>query len=141
MLLNFFYLFCLQTIVGGGVMKDKFFDAAKAAALASEGVGKRKNFKHGAVLVHKNTVIASGFNSYKTHPIMAKYTHFPHLHAEQKAIIRAGLDNCEGLDLYVVRVDRRKRFAMSKPCRVCKKLIDEVGIRNVYYTDESGNFI
>ena len=119
-------------------MKDKFFEAAKAAALVSEGVGKRKSFKHGAVIVKKNQVLASGHNSYKTHPLMAKYTPFPHLHAEQKAIINLGLDNCAGLDLYVVRINKQKDFMMSKPCSVCRMLIDKVGIRNVYYTDENG---
>ena len=38
-------------------MKDRFFEAAKAAALVSEGVGKRKSFKHGAVIVKKNQVL------------------------------------------------------------------------------------
>ena len=116
-------------------MKDRFFEAARAAALASEGVGKRKNFRHGAVIVKKNQVLASGHNSYKTHPLMAKYTAFPHLHAEQKAIINLGLDNCHGLDLYVVRINSKKDFMMSKPCSICRMLIDKVGIRNVYYTD------
>ena len=38
-------------------MKDRFFEAAKAAALVSEGVGKRKSFKHGAVIVKKNQML------------------------------------------------------------------------------------
>ena len=54
----------------------------------------------GAVLVDKNSVMSVGNNSYKTHPIMATRTELPYLHAEQHAIIRRGLDNCDNLDLY-----------------------------------------
>jgi len=119
-------------------MKTKFFEAARSVAMVSKGIGKRKNFRHGAVIVNKNKILSVGHNSYKTHPIMAKYTIFPHLHAEQSAIINLGLFNCAGTDLYVVRINRQNDFMMSKPCIVCKRLIDEITIRNVYYTDRQG---
>ena len=122
-------------------MKDKFFIAAKAVAMSGNGVGKKKNFRLGAVLVDKNSVMSVGNNSYKTHPIMATRTEWPYLHAEQHAIIRRGLDNCDDLDLYVVRVLKNNEYATSYPCEVCRELISSIGIRNVYYTDEGGEFL
>ena len=122
-------------------MKDKFFIAAKAVSMNGNGVGAgRKAFRLGSVLVNKNCIISVGNNSYKTHPLLKYRTEWPFLHAEQHAIIKRGLDNCEGLDLYVVRILKNLSYAISYPCTVCKVLIKEVGIRNVYYIDVKGNF-
>ena len=123
-------------------MKEKFTTAAYAIAMTGNGVGtKRKLFRLGAVLVHKNIIVSVGMNSYKTHPYMAPRTEWPFLHAEQHAIIRAGVDNCEGLDLYVARVLKNNELALSKPCDVCAKLIKNVGIKNVYYSTNAKVFI
>ena len=122
-------------------MKDKFFIAAKAVSMNGSGVGAgRKAYRLGSVLVNKNSIISVGNNSYKTHPLLKHRTEWPFLHAEQHAIIKRGLDNCEGLDLYVVRILKNLSYAISYPCTVCKILIKEVGIRNVYYIDVKGNF-
>ena len=123
-------------------MKKKFTTAAYAIAMTGNGVGtKRKLFRLGAVLVHKNIIVSVGMNSYKTHPLMAPRTEWPFLHAEQHAIVRAGVDNCEGLDLYVARVLKNNELALSKPCDVCAKLIKNVGIKNVYYSTNAKVFI
>ena len=122
-------------------MKEKFTTAAYAIAMTGTGVGTRGNFRLGAVLVHRNTIVSIGMNSYKTHPLMAARTSWPFLHAEQNAIIRAGMDNCEGLDLYIARVLKNNDLAMSKPCKVCIKLIEDVGIRNIYYSTNAKEFV
>ena len=122
-------------------MKERFTTAAHAIAMAGNGVGTRGNFRLGAVLVHRNSIVSIGMNSYKTHPLMAARTSWPFLHAEQNAIIRAGMDHCEGLDLYIARVLKNNDLAMSKPCKVCIKLIEDVGIRNIYYSTNAKEFV
>ena len=121
-------------------MKDKFFTAAKAVSMNGMGVGGNGKFRLGAILTHKNSIMSVGNNSYKTHPFLKYRTRWPFLHAEQHAIIRRGLDNCEGLNLYVIRILKNFDYAISFPCNVCQELIKEVGIRYVYYIDEKGNF-
>lgn len=113
------------------------FHAAHAMALKSRGVGGHKNssFRLGAVLCDKNRIVAVGNNSYKTHPVLRHLTKWPCIHAEQDAIFSRGLDNCQGLDLYVCRVKRDGSIGMSKPCAVCSKLIEAVGIRKVKWTE------
>ena len=122
-------------------MKEKFTTAAHAIAMTGNGVGGRSKFRLGAILVHRNSIVSVGMNSYKTHPLMAARTEWPFLHAEQNAIIRAGLDNCEGLDLYIARVLKNNTLALSKPCKVCTKLIKDVGIKNVYYSTNAKKFV
>jgi len=122
-------------------MKEKFTTAAHAIAMTGNGVGMKSKFRLGAILVHRNSIVSVGMNSYKTHPLMAARTKWPFLHAEQNAIIRAGLDNCEGLDLYIARVLKNNTLALSKPCKVCIKLIKDVGIKNVYYSTNAKKFV
>ena len=122
-------------------MKEKFTTAAHAIAMTGNGVGTRGKFRLGAILVHRNSIVSVGMNSYKTHPLMAARTEWPFLHAEQNAIIRAGLDNCEGLDLYIARVLKNNTLAMSKPCAVCTELIKDVGIRNIFYSTNAKEFV
>ena len=122
-------------------MKEKFATAAHAIAMSGNGVGTRGKFRLGAVLVHRNSIVSIGMNSYKTHPLMAERTEWPFLHAEQHAIIRAGVDNCEGLDLYIARVLKNNDLALSKPCKVCTELIKDVGIKNIYYSTNAKEFI
>ena len=122
-------------------MKEKFTTAAYAVAMTGNGVGMKSKFRLGAVLVHRNSIVSVGMNSYKTHPLMAARTEWPFLHAEQNAIIRAGLDNCEGLDLYIARVLKNNTLALSKPCAVCTELIKDVGIRNVFYSTDAKKFV
>jgi len=122
-------------------MKEKFATAAHAIAMSGNGVGMKSKFRLGAVLVHRNSIVSIGMNSYKTHPLMAARTEWPFLHAEQHAIIRAGVDNCEGLDLYIARVLKNNDLALSKPCKVCTELIKDVGIKNIYYSTNAKEFI
>ena len=122
-------------------MKEKFATAAHAIAMSGNGVGMKNKFRLGAVLVHRNIIVSIGMNSYKTHPLMAERTEWPFLHAEQHAIIRAGVDNCEGLDLYIARVLKNNDLALSKPCKVCIELIKDVGIKNIYYSTNAKEFI
>lgn len=113
----------------------KFLEHARTAALTTSGVhsSKGSRFRLGAVLVDKY-VVCSGVNSYKTHPLLRHRTQWPHLHAEQHALFRYGLDNCKGLDLYVCRILADSSMALSKPCKVCTQFIIEAELRTVYYS-------
>ena len=119
-------------------MKNRYFAAAKAVAMTSPGVGKRKSYRLGAVLFQKGQIISVGVNSYKTHPKLKFRSEWPFLHAEQHAIFRWGIDRCEGLDMYVARVWKNNQSAVSKPCKICQQLIKDIGIKNTYYMDNRG---
>jgi tRNA(Arg) A34 adenosine deaminase TadA len=97
--------------------------------------------RHAAALVYRKGVICVGTNKRKSHPIMQKFSHNPekiYLHAEIDCIVRAinlfGVEILSRCDLYVLRLDRRNRRAMSKPCECCNRAIQAFGIRNVKWT-------
>ena len=112
------------------------YNVAYASAFSSPGVGgrNRNTYRLGACLVHRNIIVASGMNSYKTHRLTAQYGKYPYLHAEQATIFRRGLDNCGGASLYIVRVRRDGHIGTSKPCSSCRQVIKDARIKEVYHT-------
>ena len=118
----------------------RMFAIAGMVALDGPGVGgsNRHTFRLGAVLVKGPVGIVSRYNSYKTHPALAKFTAYPYLHAEQAVILFQGLDNCGGLSIFTLRITRQDEIAPAKPCSVCSELIELAGIADVYYTTKNG---
>jgi deoxycytidylate deaminase len=94
--------------------------------------------KHGAVIVHNNEIIATGFNYRKYY-----MCHGFSIHAEVDALTKLkGRKNIlSEAELYVARIGKfnpacPSSFCLkySKPCRECSKAILKHGIRKVYYS-------
>lgn len=120
---------------------SRIFCYACAIAEEEHGPGGRAGtkFRHAATLFHRGRIVASGINSLrKTHPLLIKYTKFPYIHAEQAAIFAAGLDLSRGCDIMVVRLKADGSPTLSKPCAVCASVMQDVGIRRVFYSTEDG---
>ena len=118
---------------------NRMRDAAYAVALSGQGVGPRYAFRHGAVLFDRSgKILSAKSNSLKTHPKLAKFTDYPYLHAESACILGHGMDNCEGLSLLVLRVLKNDQVSLSKPCVICQRVIEDAGLKSVYYTDVNG---
>jgi deoxycytidylate deaminase len=116
--------------------------------LAIENPGVNGRFKMAAGIVYKKHLIATGINSYKTHPMMngdgyRKGQVF--LHAEVDAIrnalkllTQAQLSKC---DLYVVRVKRPCSnsvnwvHGLAKPCPGCEKIIKAFDLQRIFFTE------
>lgn len=117
----------------------KHIEHAKNMALKS-----LSKYRLGAVIVQSNTAISSGFNNMlKTHPLMQQYNPKRHkyatgTHAEVQAMIGCERQHLRGADLYVVRVLKNEEFANAKPCLICQRVMNAIGIRNVYYTTGNG---
>lgn len=116
--------------------------------LAVENPGVRDKYKIAAGIVYKKHLVATGINSYKTHPMMwefGKNQDALFLHAEVDAIKNAlrliTQDQLARCDMYIVRVKKEdgKRGwfqGLAKPCRGCQRAIETFNLRNVYYTTD-----
>lgn len=103
---------------------------------------KKSNFKqrHGCVIFKGNRILSSGYNEIRyCNRIHSKYRKWLEsgIHAEQKAILY-GNYNYHRCSLLVVRLNHKNELVNSKPCPVCTKMIQDMGIKNVYYSDETG---
>jgi Cytidine and deoxycytidylate deaminase zinc-binding region len=78
-----------------------------------------------------------GLNSYKTHPLQARFSKHNqaiHQHAEIAAVVRAKDRRLSSAKLYVARVDKAGNPALAKPCLGCFRMIEAFGIRNIKWT-------
>ena len=103
----------------------------------------------GCVVVYKNKIIGTGFNSSKTHPIQRVYNRVrfecdqtPHtLHSEIHALcpLMDSTDiNWSKAHVYVYREHKNGVRAMARPCPSCMRFIKDLGIKNIHYTTEDG---
>ena len=110
------------------------------------------NARIASAIVIGNTVVGLGRNSYKTHPLQAKYgktEHTIHLHAEIDAIKnslrRVSVDDLSKATIYISRVkkrDRKRGFipGLSAPCSGCMGAITDFGIKRIVYSLDGGGF-
>jgi len=100
---------------------------------------------HFSFIIYKNKIISFGWNNArKSHPIAKIYGHRYHcIHAELHAInnlYRRDI-RLDKIKLANVRIFKDGSFGISKPCDVCCKLLLDLNINDIWYTNEHGNFI
>jgi deoxycytidylate deaminase len=88
----------------------------------------------GAV-VAKSKPISASCNIIKTHPKYANPygSYIGSLHAEIRAIILSG-QSLKGASIFVYRELKSGVPALARPCNLCMTVIEESGIKKVYYT-------
>ena len=74
---------------------------------------------------------------------LPKYKEFAFYHAESHLISKL-LDRYNTIDpnwkIVVMRINRKGLILGSKPCENCDKLLRAVGLDNIYYSTDSGDF-
>lgn len=75
---------------------------------------------------------------------LPKYVEYPYIHAESHLISRL-LDTYNTIDsswsVVVLRINRKGIILGSKPCENCDKLLSAVGLTDIYYSVDCGNFV
>lgn len=102
----------------------------------------------GCIAVYQNQIIGMGCNCNKTHPTQKYYNKYrkqsdsmlPKLHAEIRCINKIkNLDiNFSKVRLYVYRIRMDRPFGLARPCPSCMAAIEDLGIREIYYTTNEG---
>lgn len=113
----------------------------------------------GCIIVNNDQVISSGYNGSPRGytncnikgecirnklniPRGTKYELCYSVHSEQNAIINASREQMIGSNLYLVGkdIETGEYVSNSQPCSLCKKMIINSGIKNVYIRDNKNNF-
>jgi tRNA(Arg) A34 adenosine deaminase TadA len=97
-----------------------------------------------AVIVKGGKVVSIGRNKPKLNLFTVYNAHHKNIvstHAEIDAILRVRKKiNLRGADMYVARVKRTGGCGLAAPCEMCRKAIQQYGIRRVFYTDEQEGY-
>src|SRR5688572_12536858 len=91
---------------------------AMKAAQFSEVQGRNKV---GAAILKGKTLVSIGWNSDKTHP--SSKTRYHAHHAEFSCLIGTRKVDISGATIFVVRITRRGKTGISKPCTECQEVI------------------
>ena len=111
------------------MLKLKHFELAQK-------LSRKSSYHHkvGAIIVKKNRVVGVGYNKpNKTHPRSTNA--YKTIHAELDAILDCSRSELEDSDIYVFREGCSQKPRLAKPCEHCQRLIEEVGIARVFYSD------
>tara|TARA_B110000093_G_scaffold179889_1_gene220867 strand:+ start:729 stop:1262 length:534 start_codon:yes stop_codon:yes gene_type:complete len=129
---NYFEYFDEENVMDLKLHQKYYFDIAA-------NIAKNSNMfqKHGAVIVYKKTIIATGYNSYSYN----SKTNFS-IHAEIVAINNAIKNSNKELlcysKLYIVRIapESKSKYILkySKPCLNCQKYINKFNIKKIFYS-------
>lgn len=109
--------------------------------------------QHFCIATYKNRIVSIGRNNKKTSPqnfLNPKYSRdgknisgITGICAEYSCLRRVKqMTNIpfNKITLNIIRVDGNKKIAYSKPCFSCTSLINWVGVKNIYYTNNNGIF-
>ena len=73
-----------------------------------------------------------------------KYLEYPYVHSESHLISKL-LDRYNSIDpnwsVCVLRINRQGLILGSKPCVNCSKLLNAVGLNEIYYSNDDGDFV
>lgn len=93
----------------------------------------------GAVVFKGKKIYGSGHNEIRSSSISNKHKKwFNSLHAEQAALNKLDWDSLKGCSILVMRISKSGVIGNAKPCPICSKIIDYVGIKHVYFSNEKG---
>lgn len=106
---------------------------------------------HTTFIIKKNKIQKIGVNTSKTHPTNLRYKYtgsagediraMVGVHSELSAVLKYGKEDCSDCTFVNVRIDRKGRVAMSKPCRGCQDMLDQIGFKRLYYSNIDGEFV
>lgn len=123
---------------------QRFFQVARAVAETS----RHPHFRVGSAVILNKGVLSTGENKPMSHPLQKRYNNLRFgdvacdhtIHAELNALIKAKnlVHNLKDAKIFVYRITRKGKRAISRPCAACMQAIKDFGIREVYYTTEMG---
>jgi deoxycytidylate deaminase len=99
-------------------------------------------YKHAAALIHHNQIYASAINKYI--PLKkSKGSYYKTIHAELNVFERFPKRHVKGkgIDLIVIRINKQYALKNSRPCSHCIDELRRIGIRKVYYSNDSGDIV
>jgi len=137
------------------ISKDEYY-LNIALAVAQRGTCLRRNY--GAVIVKNDMIVGTGYSgSVRGHPNCCdvgtckrqelgipsgeRYELCCSVHSEANAIMSAGRERCIGAEIFIAGIEMETGLICdtTKPCDMCKRLIDNAGIISTIVLTTNGS--
>jgi len=102
-----------------------------------------RNFRHGAVLYNKSTVINAAYNQKRYSSFSRMFTsdlYCANVHAEIGCILNIPKHHTQHSNILVVRINPKGEMRNSKPCDMCMAAMMFAGIKSVVYSTDQNKF-
>ena len=96
--------------------------------------------QHGAILVKSGRIISRSINknlnnaSMFCNDLFNEYRDHISIHAEVAALKGVSLEIIKGSTMYVGRVLKNGEPGLSRPCKNCEKILNDMGVKKVIYS-------
>lgn len=98
-------------------------------------------YKHAAALIAGDTIYSSGTNKFVKEIKINDQIYYRTMHAEITVFEKLPKKKFRGMDILVIRINKNLALRNSRPCNHCIDKLSKMGIRKVYYSNESGNIV
>jgi dCMP deaminase len=134
--------------------EEYFIEIAKVVSSRSTCLRRR----YGAVIVKDNVIISTGYNGAPRGsvncvdrgscrrkelnvPAGERYELCEAVHAEQNAVINGSPERMKEATIYIAGFEEDETFADSKPCLLCRRMIQNAMIKEVVYLKKDGSIV
>ena len=116
------------------ISNNRFTNTGIIEALTELASNSEMKYRHASALINRNGVACLSYN---------KMINNASVHAECGAVSigKSILKSVKGLDIIVIRINKNGVVNNSRPCNNCIEQLTKNGIRNIYYSDKSGNIV
>lgn len=133
---------------------EYFIEIAKVVSSRSTCLRRR----YGAVIVKDNVIVSTGYNGAPRGslncvdkgtckrkelniPAGQRYELCEAVHAEQNAVINGSPERMKEATIYVAGFEENGDYADSRPCLLCRRMIQNAMIKEIVYIEKGGNLI
>jgi deoxycytidylate deaminase len=102
----------------------------------------KANMRHqlGAVVLQGGRIISTGHNQRRHVRLPNEWANRKDTVCAERAALLKCMNTAKGGTLYVGRYTQGGKFRLAKPCEACLRMMNDLGIKRVFYTDNNGIF-
>lgn len=126
------------------LVDQKIFDKAIKIAKSFCPTNRELPTSHVAFLIKSKIIEKIGVNKKRTHPEISKHPYhegYVGIHAELDCLLKLDKEDLSKYSMLVLRVDRKNKLNMSKPCKGCQSVLSQFNLKEIWYSDKDGNII
>lgn len=104
-------------------------------------INREMRASHVAFLIKSSKIEKIGVNKRRTHPEISNHPyHEGHvgIHAELDCILKVDKEDLSSYKMLVLRVDKKGKLSMSKPCPGCQSLLKQFNVSETWYSNKNG---
>jgi deoxycytidylate deaminase len=99
------------------------------------------SYKHSAGLIYDDKIHSISVNKFVPFKKYKGIQLYRTIHAELSIFEKIPKRVVKGMDIIVIRINKKLQLRNSRPCKDCIDELKQIGIRKVYYSNDNGDIV